>query len=347
MAIQTYATQAPRIGKLKGEILAHAIPVEVLGITGQQKDMPKNNSDTVVFRRYLPYGGNDNRWVDSSNVGTFASSHQTTEGTTPTADTLAAVDVTANLQQYAVLYAVTDRLVDLYEDDVPSEMKRQTGERIGLVREMVRFGALKAATNVFYAGGSSRATVSATVSLSLLRKVARTLQANHAKQITNILAPSPNIGTSPVEASYLVFCHSDLEPAIRDLRGYIGVHEYGSRKPIHPQELGSVERFRFIISPELAQYADAGATTTTAPGLESTSGTNIDVFPIIVVGEDAWGQVALRGMSSLDVTYIPPGSKDTNDPLGQRGYIGAKTYFTSLILNQGWMAVVEAGAPAL
>lgn len=346
MAIQQYATITPRIGKLKGEILAHAIPMEVLGITGQQKKMPKNNSDTVVFRRYLPYGGVDNRWINTSNVDTFATSHQVAEGVTPTADTLTAIDVTATLQQYAVLYAVTDRVVDLYEDDIPSEMKRQTGERLGLVREMVRYGALKAATNKFYAGGTSRATVNKTITLPLLRKVARTLQANHAKQVTGILAPSPNIGTAPIEAAYLVFCHSDLEPAIRDLPGYVGVHEYGSRKPIHPQELGSVERFRFIISPELAPYADAGAAVGTT-GLESTSGQNIDVYPIIVVGEDAWGQVALRGMESLDVTYIPPGSKDKNDPLGQRGYIGAKTYFTALVLNQGWMAVIEAGAPAL
>lgn len=346
MAIQQYATITPRIGKLKGEILAHAIPMEVLGITGQQKKMPKNNSDTVVFRRYLPYGGVDNRWINTSNVDTFATSHQVAEGVTPTADTLTAIDVTATLQQYAVLYAVTDRVVDLYEDDIPSEMKRQTGERLGLVREMVRYGALKAATNKFYAGGTSRSTVNKTITLPLLRKVARTLQANHAKQVTGILAPSPNIGTAPIEAAYLVFCHSDLEPAIRDLPGYVGVHEYGSRKPIHPQELGSVERFRFIISPELAPYADAGAAVGTT-GLESTSGQNIDVYPIIVVGEDAWGQVALRGMESLDVTYIPPGSKDKNDPLGQRGYIGAKTYFTALVLNQGWMAVIEAGAPAL
>lgn len=346
MATHQYATITPRIGKLKGEILAHAIPMEVLGITGQQKQMPKNNSDTVVFRRYLPYGGVDNRWITASNVDTFATTHQVAEGVTPTADTLSAVDVTATLQQYAVLYAVTDRVVDMYEDDIPSEMKRQTGERLGLVREMVRYGALKAATNKFYAGGTSRATVNNTITLPLLRKVARTLQANHAKQVTSILAPSPNIGTAPIEAAYLVFCHSDLEPAIRDLPGYVGVHQYGSRKPIHPQELGSVERFRFIISPELAPYANAGAAVGST-GLESTSGSNIDVYPIIVVGEDAWGQVALRGMDSLDVTYIPPGSKDKNDPLGQRGYIGAKTYFTALVLNQGWMAVIEAGAPAL
>jgi len=346
MAIQSYSTVTARIGKLKGEILAHAMPVEILGITGAQKQMPKNQSDTVVFRRYLPYGGTDNKWITGANVGTFASSHVTTEGVTPSADTIAATDITVQLLQYHVLYSVTDKTVDLYEDDVPAEMKKQTGERIGLVREMVRYGALKACTNLFYAGGSSLATVDETLTLNFLRKIARTLLANHCKQITSILAPSPNYATAPVEAGFLVFVHTDMEPAIRDLAGFKHVAEYGQRKPVHEMELGSVERFRFIASPELAATINVGAAVG-ATGLFSTGGSNIDVYPCIVVGEDAWGQVALRGMDSLDVTYLPPGQKDKNDPLGQRGYIGAKTYMAASVLNNGWMAVAHAGTPSL
>lgn len=346
MAIQNYSTVTARIGKLKGEILAHAMPVEILGITGAQKQMPKNQSDTVVFRRYLPYGGTDNKWITGANVGTFASSHVTTEGVTPSADTIAATDITVQLLQYHVLYSVTDKTVDLYEDDVPAEMKKQTGERIGLVREMVRYGALKACTNLFYAGGSSLATVDETLTLNFLRKIARTLLANHCKQITSILAPSPNYATAPVEAGFLVFVHTDMEPAIRDLAGFKHVAEYGQRKPVHEMELGSVERFRFIASPELAATINVGAAVG-ATGLFSTGGSNIDVYPCIVVGEDAWGQVALRGMDSLDVTYLPPGQKDKNDPLGQRGYIGAKTYMAASVLNNGWMAVAHAGTPSL
>ena len=346
MAIQNYATVTSRVGKLKGEILAHAMPVEVLGITGMQKQMPKNQSDTVVFRRYLPYGGTDNKWITGANVATFASSHVTTEGTTPTADVLAAADTTVTLSQYAVLYSVSDKTVDLYEDDVPAEMKKQTGERIGLVREMVRYGALKACTNVFYAGGTSIGTVDETLSVNFLRKIARALLANHAKQITSILAPSPNYATAPVEAGYLVFCHTDLEPAIRDLTGFKHVSEYGSRKPVHEMEIGSVERFRFIASPELAANINAGAAIG-ATGLFTTGGTNIDAYPVIVAGEDAWGQVALRGMDSIDVTYLPPGQKDKNDPLGQRGYIGAKTYMAASVLNNGWMALAWSGTPSL
>jgi N4-gp56 family major capsid protein len=347
MAIQNFNSQPARVNRLKGEILAHAMPVEVLGITGMQKQMPKNMGDNVTFRRFLPFGGVDNRWVTGANVNTFASQHITTEGVTPSADTLTAVDVTATLQQYSCLYAVTDRTVDLYEDDIPAEMKKQTGERVGLLREMVRYGALKGMTNVFWGGaGTSEGTVNGTLSLTLLRRITRTLKANHAKMVTNILSATPVWGSRAVEASYLVFCSTDMEPAIRDLPGFKHVADYGQRKLVHEQEIGSAESFRFVLSPELAANINAGAAVG-ATGLFSTGDSNIDVYPVIVVGEDVWGQVALRGMESVDVTYIPPGQKDKNDPLGQRGYIGAKTYMTALILNDGYGARAMVGTPNL
>ena len=73
----------------------------------------------------------------------------------------------------------------------------------------------------------------------------------------------------------------------------------------------------------------------------------MDVYPYIICGEEAWGQVALRGVNSLDPTWIPPGEKSKSDPLGQRGFVGAKFYFTCKLLNEGWMAVVEAGVDDL
>lgn len=346
MATQTYSTMSQRIGKVKGEILAHAMPVEVLGITGQQKKMPKNSGDNVIYRRFLPFGGTDNKWITVNNVATFASSHQTTEGVTPTADTISSTDVTVTLTQYSCLYAVTDKTVDLHEDDIPAEMKKQCGERMGLVREMVRYGALKAATNNYFAGGTNAGTVDETLNLNLLRKVTRGLLANHGKQITSILEASSKFATAPVEAGFLVFCHTDMEPAIRDLPGFKHVSEYGSRKVINENEIGSVERFRFILSPELAANKDVGAAVGTT-GLFSTTGSNIDNYPCIVVAEDAWGDVALRGAESFDVSWIAPGTKDKSDPLGQRGYIGAKFYSAASVLNNGWMAVIYCGTPAL
>ena len=237
----------------------------------------------------------------------------------------------------------------LYEDDVPAAMKKQVGERVGLVREMIRFGELKGATNKFYGGtGTSRATVNGKLTLQLIRKVSRNLQANHGKRITEILAPSANFNTAPVEASYLVFCHTDLESDIRDMPGFKHVSEYGSRKPVNEYEVGSVENFRFITSPELVPVQGANGVTSAVgtTGLQATS-SYVDVYQVVVAAEDAWGQVALRGANSIDPTMIMPGQKDKGDPMGQRGYIGAKFYMACTLLNQGWCSIVEVGASSL
>ena len=337
---------AERIGKLKGEILAHAVATEVLGITGLQRALPRNNGRTVVYRRYLPWGAANTDWNARNRLALNVAAHELTEGVTPSADTLVPQDITVTIKQYGCLYQLTDQVADTYEDDVPAEMKKHCGERVGLLREMIRYGVIKSCTNVFYAGAaaSSRVTVSAKITLNLLRKVSRNLQANHAKRVTGILAPSINIATKAVEASYLVFVHTDAEADIRDLQGFVHVSAYGSRKPVHAQELGSCENFRFITSPELAPYLAAGADVAST-GLMGAA--KVDVYPFIMVGEEAWGQLALRGGDSIDPTYIPPGVKDKSDPLGQRGYVGAKFYMQCMLLNEGWMAVVEAGVSAL
>ena len=342
MSGASYASPAGRINSLKGEILAHAIPEEVLGITGMQKSMPKNVGDNVIYRRWLPYGGavtngnTINRWVVS------AQAHIVSEGVTPNIDTIVPQDITVQQQQYGCLYMYTDKVADLHEDDIPMEMKKQTGQRMGLVREMVRYATLKGSTNSYYSGGTTRVTVDEKISLSLLRRVSKNLLANHAKQVTEVLSPSPNFNTTGVDAAFLVFVHTDAEPDIEDLPGFKHVYEYWQKKPVHPMEIGSCGRFRFVVSPELAPYL-AGGAAVAATGLVAADVTNIDVYPFIVVAEDAWMTVALRGKDSFSVTHIPTGQKDKNDPHGQRGYIGAIGWFASAIANQGWMAVIEAG----
>lgn len=346
MAVHSYDTATPRVGKLKGAILKHAVPREVLGITGTQHKMPTNQSDTIVFRRWLPKGGATTSAVTINRWTVTAASHLTQEGVTPEAETLAPQDITVVMNQYSCLYMYTDKTAKLYEDNVPMAMKKQTGQRMGLVREMIRYGALKGCTNKFYAGGSSRATVDETISLNLLRKISRNLLGNRADLITNILSASPNYSTKPVEAGFLVFMHTDMEHDAREIPGFTPCAEYGSRKPVHELELGSADRYRFIVSPELSSIADSGAAVGST-GLYSTSASNIDVYPVIVVAEDAWGDVALRGMNSFDVTHLPHSQKDKNDPHGQRGYIGSIFWSAIFVQNDGWMAVAECGATAL
>jgi N4-gp56 family major capsid protein len=347
MAGSTIYSPSQRVNKVKGEILAHAVPREVLGITGQLKSMPKNQGNTIVYRRYLPFGGATTNATTINTWSVTASAHLLAEGITPTADSLTPQDITVVLQQYGCVYQYSDVVNDLYEDDLPAEQKKQVGERMGLVRELVRYGAVRGSTNKFYGGGgTSRATVAGPITYNLLNKISRSILGNRGDPITRVLAPSSNFNTSAVEAGFLVFCHTDGEHDIRGLPNFIEVAKYGTRKPVHEMELGSAGRYRFILSPELGSYADAGAAIGST-GMYTTTGTSMDVYPFIVVADNAWGEVVLRGSDSFDFTNLKPGQKDKNDILGQRGYVGAKFYSAATVLNDGWMAVLEAGVTSL
>lgn len=352
MTMQTFSQNSPRIGKFKGEILAHAVPVEVLAKGGKQVKFPKNNSDTYVARRWLPYGATSTQPNQFFSNGTgdraaaMVQAHLTQEGVTPSPDSITPQDVTVVMQQYSCLYGFTDKTYDLYEDDISKYQSEQVGERMALVNEMIVYGALKACTNQFYGGtGTSRATVNGGLTIGLVRKIVKSLQANHGKPVTNVLSASNQFDTSAVPQGYLVYCHTDFEPDIRDLPGFTPAEKYASGKPM-PNEVGMCERFRFITTPEFPAIQDAGAAVG-ATGLYSTTGTNIDVYQFIVTAADAWSQVAVRGKESMDATLLLPGEKSKSDPFGQRGYSGVIWWKAVMIENNGWMAVGNVGVKTL
>lgn len=355
MAMQNFALTPGRINKFKGQILSHAVPAEVLGRTGRQVPMPKNNSDTYVARRWLPYGSTattassqnqffQNGSGDRGNV--IVQAHQVQEGVTPAPDSIVPFDITVVMQQYSCLYGFTDKTYDLYEDDIPKAMTEQVGERVTFVNEMIIYGALRACTNQYFGGGGTTiATVAGPITLGLVRRISKNLQANHGKPVNKVLKPSANYGTDAVAEGFTVYCHTDLEPDCRDLPNFVPAEKYSSGTPM-PNEIGKCERFRFITTPDLPSLQDAGAAVG-ATGCSSTSGTLIDVYPFIVAAQDAWGQIAVRGKDSLNPTFLPPGEKSKSDPHGQRGYAGTIWWKSIMIENQGWMAVGFVGTKVL
>lgn len=356
MSMQGFALTPGRINKFKGQILSHAVPQEVLSKTGRQVQMPKNSSDTYVARRWLPYGGaltdqnSINRFFGNGTGdrgNTIVNSHLTAEGVTPTPDSIVPQDISVVMMQYSCLYGFTDKTFDLYEDDIPQAMIAQIGERVTFVNELILYGALKACTNQYYGGtGTSRATVNGAISLGMIRKIVKNLQANHAKPVNSMLKASGSFGTDAVAVGYTVYVSTDLEPDIRDLPGFTPTEKYASGSPMMPQEIGKVERFRFIGHPDLPSLQDSGAAVGST-NLQSTSGSNIDVYPFIVAAQDAWSQIAVRGKSALDPTFLPPGQKSKSDPLGQRGYAGTVWWKAVMLENQGWMAVGNVGVKNL
>jgi len=315
------------------EMLSHAEPILVLSKFGQSKPMPKNGAQQVKFRRPVPYA---------------ISLTPLTEGVTPTAQTLTYDDVPATLAQYGGVTKITDVVADLAEDPVLKDASMLSGEQAAETVEMVTYGAIKAGTAVIYdvPAHTARNTVNSKITIANIRASTRALKAARGKAITQMLSGSVNIGTVPVEGGYVAFGHTDLEADIRDIPGFTPCADYGSRQPLCPEEVGTVENVRIILSPLLVPFADAGGTASTN-GMLSTTGTSTDVYPFIVIAKEAYGCVPLKGGKSITPSVLNPGTPSKSDPLGQLGYVGWKTYFTALILNETWIQRIEVGATDL
>lgn len=314
------------------EMLKHAEPVLVLGKFGAAMRMPKNKSTSIKWRRPNNFTAADTPLV---------------EGVTPSSSSFSYTDVSGTLKQYGQVSEVTDVIEDTHEDPVLNDLTMMLGENVGRTKEALIYSEVKAGTNVFYgaAADTARSQVNDPISLNRQRAVVRHLKAQKARPVTKMLDGSPNYGTKPIEGGFIAVAHTDVEQDIRGMTGFTPVAEYGSRKPLCPEEIGSVENVRYILSPDLEPFQAAGSSTLN--GMVADDSTNVDVYPVIFFGQEAYGHVAIKGAGSVEPTVISANTKTKDDPLGQRGVAGWKTWHEAKILNEAWIARLEVGVTAL
>lgn len=315
------------------EMLKHAEPILVLNRFGQSKPLPRNKADTMKFRRIVPFD---------------ALSTPLQEGITPTAQQMQYEDVTVQMKQWGKPIIITDVVNDMAEDPVLKDASQQAGEQAARTIEQVTYGVVRAGSNVFRANGAARSDINTPLTKSKQAAVTRFLKAQKAMKMTSVLASSPNFATRAVEAAYIAVAHTDLEWDIRALPGFIPVASYGSRQAICAEEIGSVDDVRYVLSPDLAPFEDAGgAYNGSGTNMVSTTGVSADVYPILIFGKDAYGTVPLKGAGAITPKVLNPDTPDKSDPLGQRGYVSWKAYFNAVILNDSWMCRLEVAATAL
>jgi len=340
MATQLYSTVVARnLLRAEMQMLKHAEPIQVLTRFGDQKQQPLNKTDTVVFRRLKPFNATA---TEVANI--TAANFITAEGVTPTANTISYTDVTTTLNQYAVLFKFSSKAQMMYEDDIPADMAKLTGETLAMVAEKVCYGQVRAGTSVIYANGDTRPGINTAISLNDFRLAARTMENNMARQVTSAVKSGPDFGVSSVEPAYVVFIHTDMLADIRDIAGFTKRVDYGSQiTPVHPREVGAIEEFRIVTSPLFAPFL-AGVAAVSTSGMLAADTATIDVYPAIVMAESAWGQVSLKGHghSGVSPTILPANVKTHGNPGGMIGYVGADFWLSSVRLNENWMTRIEA-----
>jgi N4-gp56 family major capsid protein len=332
--ITTYGDISPRTAShAAAQLLERGQHLLVTERFGQAKPLPRKHTQTVKFRRYESLA---------------RATAPLAEGITPPGQKLTKTDITAVLQQYGDLVTLTDVVRDTHEDPVLREAVDVAGEQVQETVEVIRISKLKAGSTVFYSDGvASRSVVNGTIKAGDLRQIVRFFNKMKARKISQIIKASAEISTEPVAPAFFAMCHTDLISDIRDTAGFVPVEQYSNSDKGLPGEVGKVEEIRFIATALFEPWSAAGSSGTTylSNGAIPSAAANADVYPIIVVAQNAYGIVPLQGEGAVTPTVINP-TPSKSDPLGQRGSVGWKTWQTVAILNQTWMARYEVGATA-
>lgn len=323
----TYGDISPRVGLYAvANFLAHAEPVLVLERFAKVEQLPKNNGQVIKWRRFVPFAINTTALV---------------EGVTPAPNQLQYEDVTTMVNQYGGWVSFTDVIIDTHEDPNLQKISMGLGEQAAATKEALIWEELIGGTAVLYSGAAtSRSTVHDVVQAADLVAAQRFLKANRAKHITRMLKASQMIATEPVAPAFVAFGHSNLEPDLRALPEFVVREKYANMQTISDYEIGKFQDIRFILSPQLTPFWGAGGNPT---GVLSRDGVAADVYPIVIVGQDAFGVVPLRGMDSATVTIQNP-KATYEDPLAQRGFASWKMWYVAVRLNEEWMVRLEVAA---
>lgn len=311
--------------------LKHAVPKLVLERYATAKKLPKNKTQTIQFIRSIPYDVSDTPLQ---------------EGVTPTPDGIQLETVSTQIKQYGWWVQITDQVQDTLDCPVLNEQVTLAGERAAQQRELLNWGAFRGGTNIYYGSTTAspvlRTQVNAPISLGIIRKVEAFLDDQYATRITKRLDGSSDFNSVQVPEGYVGIGHTNLRGDLYDLPGFRRAETYASGKP-EPEEVGSSDGIRFVLSAFLKPLLGAGSTTLN--GMRNTNSA-VDVYPILFLAQDAIGVVSLAGTERSMVKVRNPGTIDSGDPLGQRGFVSYKMWHAALILNQQWIVRAEVGATA-
>lgn len=330
--VTTYSStnSAFQVGRLSKQMLRVAVPkVNLEDAVTVNEQQPEGETNIVRWSRWksLP--------ISTSTV---------VEGVTPPATQFEREEVVATLDQYMGLAKTTDVLLYFHPDFKINTGTKRLAEQAGTTVETLRFNTFKAATNKYYANGSARTDVNTAVSLGLLRKAENALDNQIAETFTEMVGSTPDFNTESILPAYWGFIHPNMKYDIEAVPGFKSVVDYGHNIKLAPNEWGSIGNIRFRLSTVYAAYPDAGGAY---GGTKlSTSGTSADVYPIMIVGRDAFGSVSFRGEKAIQPFVVAP-THNAADPGAQRGYIGWKTFRKDVILNDAWVVILEVAVNSL
>lgn len=341
MAVATTANYAALGAFINKAGLEVAEPLLQYSKFGKSITLPQKSSKVIKFRRYeriAPTSGKD-----------AASLKSLVEGVVPSTSNPTVTDYSLTLSQYGNVMEFSDQAIWVNEVSVDTELLKRNEENKAQTIDSIYRDALMAGTqfgrltdSIGTIGAGARSTVNGIINAVALDKVIRALKLNDAKFIKSIKGASTKVGTSGLRPAYIAIIDPQCEYDVERIQGFKSIADYPDSGDILEGEVGAYKNIRFVTSTLAKNFQDSGAAV--GSGFKSTTGSNNDVYPVLIVAENAYACVDLA--SSSETIYNPQNKSDKSDPLNQFATLGWKAMSGSLILNDSWIYRLEVAATA-
>lgn len=267
-------------------------------------------------------------------------------------------EIEGTFEKFGFFYEYTQASLDFDTDKelnmhVHREALRGANE---ITEDALQIDLLNSAGTVRYAGAAtSKDTIADThvVTYKDLMNLSIALDNNRTPKRIKMIKGSTLNDTRTIPASRVAYIGSELIPifrAMKDLHNnpaFIPVEKYAAAGETLQGEIGSVDSFRLVVVPEMMKWAGGGASTSD-PATYETGG-KVDVFPILVVGEESFTAIGFNtdGKSQkFKITHKKPGQEtaDRNDPYGEIGFASIKWFYGFMPLRPERLAVFHTAA---
>lgn len=188
-----------------------------------------------------------------------------------------------------------------------------------------------------------------------LMRLAIDLDQNRTPKGTKVITGTRMIDTMTIPSARVMYIGSELQPLFEGMvdlhgeRAFIPVQKYAAGTTTLTGEWGTVGNFRLVVVPEMAKWAGAGADAT-AVGTHYKTGTNFDVFPMLVVGDASFTTIGFQTDGKtvkFKIYHKKPGETiaDKMDPYGETGFMSIKWYYGFMALRPERIALIKTAAP--
>ena len=267
-------------------------------------------------------------------------------------------ELEGSFEKYGFFQEYTQASLDFDSDEqlaehVNREMLRGANE---ITEDLLQIDLLNAAGTVRYAGvATSAATVADTdiVTYGDLMRLGIDLDNNRTPKKIKMITGTRMVDTKTIMGARALYIGSELIPTLRALKdlhnepAFMSIEKYAAGGETLAGEIGAIDQFRVVVVPEMMKWAGAGASTTA--GTVHETGGKVDVFPMLVVGDESFTTIGFQtdGNSvKFTVYHKKPGEgvADKSDPYGETGFMSIKWFYGFMALRPERIGLIKTAA---